>query len=447
LLNFVHAGGLALARQLARREFCGVSVMERFSGLLLMLAGSAMVGYAWLPTPQEDQANFTIVTRSSVSPESQTTRDDSSNQDEVVRTFSPTSPAFRQRDQLERANAAVLAAGSKSGTWTTVVTATPTRAVALNSSKRNDWQTRYELARDLQRELKRVGCYGGEINGTWTRSSKAAMVDFMDRVNATLPVDTPDYVLLTLVQNHREIACGAECPSGQVNDGGGRCVPRAVVAQASKKSQRLQERLLAEARLTAERQRDRIASSNSSRSWQQSQKQPRAVASAEPEKLPWLENRNQPVAPTATTRFSEPLPGRMAIGGPVPADLPSSSVAASSSGWQQLPIENSDSPDGRNLAASKAGDTAAAVAALAPDGNADVDDGASQLSADATAAQLNNRAARPARAHRKASRASRYRDEFSRPRPSYASSGKRRRGEPRPGTMGYNVARVLGGIY
>jgi hypothetical protein len=445
LLNFVHAGGVALARQLARREFSGVSVMERFSGLLLMLAGSAMVGYAWLPTPQEDQTNFTVVTRSTALPESQATRDDSSNRDEVIRTFSPTSPAFRQRDQLERANAAVLAAGSKSGTWTTVVTAAQRRTVALNSSKRNDWQTRYELARDLQRELRRVGCYGGEINGTWTRSTKAAMVDFMDRVNATLPVDTPDYILLTLVQNHREIACGAECPSGQVSDGG-RCVPRAVVAQASKKSQRLQERLLAEARLTAERQRDRLAASNSSRSWQQSQKQPRAVASAEPEKLPWLENRNQPVAPTATTRFSEPLPGRMAIGGPVAADTPSSSIAASS-GWQQVPIENSDSADRRNLATPKAGGTDSAVAALAPDDDADVDDGAPQVSGDAPAAQLNNRATHPARGHRRASRTSRHRDEFSRPRPSYASSGKRRRGDPRPGTMGYNVARVLGGIY
>lgn len=421
--------------------------MERFSGLLLMLAGSAMVGYAWLPTPQEDQTNFTVVTRSSVLPESQATRDDSRNEDEVVRTFSPTSPAFRQRDQLDRANAAVLAAGSKSGTWTTVVTAAQTGTVPLNAPKKNDWQTRYELARDLQRELKRVGCYGGEITGTWTRSSKAAMVDFMDRVNATLPVDTPDYILLTLVQNHREIACGAECPSGQVVDGGGRCVPRAVVAQASKKSQRLQERLLAEARIAAERQRDRLASSNSNRSWQQSQKQPRAVAFAEPEKLPWLENRDQPVAPAATTRFSEPLPGRMAIGGPVAADMPSSSVAGSSSGWQPLPIENSDSAERRNPAGSKAGDSAAAVAALAPDGNADVDDGASQVSGDAPAAQLNNRAAHPARGHRKASRASRYRDEFSRPRPSYASSGKQRRGDPRPGTMGYNVARVLGGIY
>jgi hypothetical protein len=446
LLNFVHGGGLALARPPARREFSGVSVMERFSGLLLMLAGSAMVGYTWLPTPQEDQTNFTVVARSSALPESQTTRGDSRNEDKLVRTFSPTSPAFRQRDQLDRANAAVLAAGSKSGTWTTVVTPAQTRTAALNSSKRNDWQTRYELARDLQRELRRVGCYGGEINGTWTRSTKAAMADFMDRVNATLPVDTPDYILLTLVRNHREIACGAECPSGQVNDGGGRCVPRAVVAQASKKSQRLQERLVAEARLAAEGRRDRVASSSSSRSWQQSQKPPRDVAFAEPEKLPWLENRNQP-APAATTRFSEPLPGRMAIGGPVAADVPSSSVAASSSGWQQVPIENSDSADRRNLATAKTGGTDSAVAALAPADDADVDDGASQVSGDAPTAQLNNRVAHPTRGHRKASRASRYRDEFSRPRPSYASSGKRRRGDPRPGTMGYNVARVLGGIY
>jgi hypothetical protein len=90
---------------------------------------------------------------------------------------------------------------------------------------------RVALARALQRELKRVGCYQGEINGVWTTSSRMAMRAFTDRVNATLPIDTPDQVLLSLVQGHQEQACGAACPGGQTGENGA-CVPNAVLVKA-----------------------------------------------------------------------------------------------------------------------------------------------------------------------------------------------------------------------
>jgi hypothetical protein len=64
------------------------------------------------------------------------------------------------------------------------------------------------LARELQRELKRVGCYMGEISGVWTPGSRLAMKTFVEHVNAALPVDKPDPVLLSLVQGYRERACG-----------------------------------------------------------------------------------------------------------------------------------------------------------------------------------------------------------------------------------------------
>jgi hypothetical protein len=63
------------------------------------------------------------------------------------------------------------------------------------------------LARELQRELKRVGCYLGEVNGVWTPGSRLAMKTFVEHVNAALPVDRPDPVLLSLVQGYRERAC------------------------------------------------------------------------------------------------------------------------------------------------------------------------------------------------------------------------------------------------
>jgi peptidoglycan hydrolase-like protein with peptidoglycan-binding domain len=90
------------------------------------------------------------------------------------------------------------------------------------------------LARDLQRELKRVGCYDGEINGVWTPSTRSAMKAFTGRVNAALPTEEPDHILLTLVQGHQDKACGTPCPAGQGIAGDGRCVPNAILAHARK---------------------------------------------------------------------------------------------------------------------------------------------------------------------------------------------------------------------
>jgi hypothetical protein len=95
-----------------------------------------------------------------------------------------------------------------------------------------DPSDRAALARALQGELKRVGCYQGEITGVWTTSSRLAMKTFNERVNAALPVDAPDPVLLSLVQGHRERACDGACPAGQTADKSGACVANPVLATA-----------------------------------------------------------------------------------------------------------------------------------------------------------------------------------------------------------------------
>ena len=107
------------------------------------------------------------------------------------------------------------------------------------------------------------------------------MKKFTDRVNATLPLDEPDYVQLALVQSHSDNVCGA-CPDGQSLSASGRCVGLPITAQAQTK-----------------------------------------------EVLPWKNNAvpgapaGQPLfKPIPTTVVStDLLPGRMAIGGPIPTTV------------------------------------------------------------------------------------------------------------------------------
>jgi hypothetical protein len=95
---------------------------------------------------------------------------------------------------------------------------------------------RASLARELQRELKRVGCYDGAINDSWTLSTRTAMKAFINRINAMLPVDKPDQILLALVQDYRDRVCDVACPAGEGLAKDGRCLPNAVLARATKKN-------------------------------------------------------------------------------------------------------------------------------------------------------------------------------------------------------------------
>jgi hypothetical protein len=91
------------------------------------------------------------------------------------------------------------------------------------------------LTRTLQRELKRVGCYEGDVSGVWSPASRAAMKAFVDRVNASLPVDRPDPILLALVQAHQGYACSEACPAGEARNADGRCLPIAIISKAQGK--------------------------------------------------------------------------------------------------------------------------------------------------------------------------------------------------------------------
>jgi hypothetical protein len=86
------------------------------------------------------------------------------------------------------------------------------------------------FVREVQRELKRVGCYSQDIDGEWRPATRRAMKDFTDRANAVLPLDRPDPVLLALLQSQTSVLCGNTCPAGQDLTKDNRCLPSALPA-------------------------------------------------------------------------------------------------------------------------------------------------------------------------------------------------------------------------
>jgi hypothetical protein len=89
------------------------------------------------------------------------------------------------------------------------------------------------LAREAQNELRRLGCYEGETSGMWTPSSRLAAQRFVDRVNAKLPIDKPDEVLLALLRDQSGFVCG-QCQPDQTLDAAGRCIPTALINRAAR---------------------------------------------------------------------------------------------------------------------------------------------------------------------------------------------------------------------
>lgn len=85
----------------------------------------------------------------------------------------------------------------------------------------------------LQTQLRRVGCYRGSLDGEWDARTQRAMARFTDRIGADLPLDRPDYILLTLVEKFDNRACGAMCSAGQTLGADGRCRSREIVASHS----------------------------------------------------------------------------------------------------------------------------------------------------------------------------------------------------------------------
>jgi hypothetical protein len=78
----------------------------------------------------------------------------------------------------------------------------------LTTLKPADENAGRAMTRDIQVELVRLGCYRGQVDGRWSPAVQNALVEFTTRLNTRLPIDGPDYAVLTLARNHAQPVCG-----------------------------------------------------------------------------------------------------------------------------------------------------------------------------------------------------------------------------------------------
>jgi peptidoglycan hydrolase-like protein with peptidoglycan-binding domain len=63
------------------------------------------------------------------------------------------------------------------------------------------------IARELQIELKRVGCDAGEVDGAWGDKAKTALSEFARFAKVALPSDEPSSGALQAVRNEKDRVC------------------------------------------------------------------------------------------------------------------------------------------------------------------------------------------------------------------------------------------------
>lgn len=204
------------------------------------------------------------------------------------------------------------------------------------------------LTASIQDELKRVGCYAGEANGSWNAQTQAAMKAFNTSVHVNLGTERPDYILLTLLQGHSAKACSRTCDSDPTR--AGTCVDKSIEARAvpaSGPTAVVAAQSAGEARLSSGVVATPIPSQKAPAATVV-QVSPTQAAVASPSVRNVWETKSVAPAPkavgdvqTGAVPGATPLPGRMAIGAfdgpgalpeaqPVPSALPAPAPLAQS---------------------------------------------------------------------------------------------------------------------
>lgn len=278
--------------------------MRSLTGFVLLSAGLAVGAHAYYPDTLEKHVHLGKVARILTPPATTstdatasrsfspgygtlTTRSDSGG---AVPTVSqPGSPILQAAPKVVRGdgwNATVVRSGP------TLVSGSYARSLKAKELSGAD---RWQLVRDLQEELRRVGCYSGRIDGSWGNGSKWAMQEFLKQANSTLPNESPDHVMLSLLRSHSGVVCGRQCSDGYTKSANGRCLPYAITASAERQATPSTTQLgVPPARLVRSGVQETTGSA--------AQYAATAHSGAEPVHRP-------------------PLDGRMAVGGPIPSDV------------------------------------------------------------------------------------------------------------------------------
>lgn len=218
--------------------------MRSLTGLLLLIAGLGVGAHAYYPDTLERHVHIAQVARILTPSVSNRSYSEPSSS-EAARSFSPGSQlittgsidAKRAVRVVQAPNAPILKSTPKllrrTDPWDAKIVRTIEPGSYAQPLGRNQLSEadRWRLVRDVQSELRRVGCYFGKIDGSWGGGSKSALSEFLQAVNSVLPVNEPDYILLSLVRSQRDTVCGRTCRTGYTKSQQGTCLPNAVIAQ------------------------------------------------------------------------------------------------------------------------------------------------------------------------------------------------------------------------
>jgi uncharacterized caspase-like protein len=82
-----------------------------------------------------------------------------------------------------------------------------------------------DFVRKLQTELKRVGCYAGEIDGRWEAPTRQGLGRFIQKTGFNIPAENPNLSTLEAISIQKGVVCPFECGIGETLQGG-RCVKK-----------------------------------------------------------------------------------------------------------------------------------------------------------------------------------------------------------------------------
>lgn len=112
------------------------------------------------------------------------------------------------------------------------------------------------ITRNLQSELRRVGCDPGTVDGTWSEKSREALALFNQHAGTKLDTDSATVAALDMVKVQRGRICPLTCGAGQ-EERGGRCVAVPAKPQLKKEAVRPEPSPRERARERAEKARER----------------------------------------------------------------------------------------------------------------------------------------------------------------------------------------------